>query len=49
MAENLLFWLEVLSLKGELAVATRALSGLRMWLNKAKGNVGIYSSSQFTA
>ena len=47
--EKLLFWLEVLSLKGEMAVATTALSGLRVWLSKVKDNVGFYSSSLFTA
>jgi len=49
MEEKLLFWLEVLSLKGELAVATTALSRLRSWLSKVKGNVSICCSSLFTA
>ena len=36
-----LFWLEVLSLEGEMVVATAALTRLRTWLGQMRGNVSI--------
>ena len=43
METNFLFWLEVLSLKGEMAVATTALLRLRTWLGQMQGNVSIFN------
>ena len=47
MDEKFLFWLEVLSVRGELAVATTALLELRSWLGKMRGHVSVERLSCF--
>jgi len=41
MEENFLFWLEVLSVRGEVPVATKALLMLRTWLDQMRDEVSI--------
>jgi len=43
--ERFLFWLEVLSVKGEMMVAKLALMSLRGWLNQVHDKVSVYCSS----
>ena len=41
MEEKFLFWLEVLNVKGQLALARRALLSLQMWLDQMRDKVSI--------
>lgn len=41
LKEKFLYWLEVLSLRAELAIATKALLGLETWLGQMQSNVSI--------
>ena len=47
MGENFLFWLEVLSVRGEIPVATMALVSLRRWLGQMRDDVSIPSTATF--
>jgi len=47
MGENFLFWLEVLSVRGEIPLATMALVSLRRWLGQMRDDVSIPSTATF--